>query len=151
MQVRAPGLVVMKMMVEGLGRSPEPFPFPAHMAGLFLGHVRPEALCSGGAAGSGGSCSRQERLGGLGRGCGLRLSSSTGLVAPSWFAAQLGCFPGGLHRVLHHKVEQALLALQELNEQENNRGGEKKERRALEMKEGMGDRCKSEEKKQERH
>lgn len=105
MQVRAPGLVVMKVVVvvQDLGGAPGLFPFPAHMAGLFLRHTRPEALCSGGAAGGGGGCCREEWLG-LGGGAGLWVSTSTGLVAPSRLAAQLGCFPGGLHGVLHHKV-----------------------------------------------
>ena len=124
MQIRAPGLVVMKVVVQSPGGAPGPFPLPTHMAGLFLRHTRPEALCSGGAAGGGGSCSRQERLR-LGGGGRLRVSTGTGLVAPPRFAAQLRCFPGGLHGVLHHQVQQTLLALQELNERMG--GKERKE------------------------
>lgn len=99
MHIGAPGLVV--VVVQGPRGAPGPFPFPAYMAGVFLSHACPEALCSGRGAGGGGSRCRHERLG-LDRDSGQ--STSTGLVAHSWFPAQLGRFPGGLHGILHHEV-----------------------------------------------
>lgn len=99
MKVRAPGPVVMSVVVQALGGAPGPFTFAAAVTGL--GGTRPEAGGGGGAAGGGSSCSRKERLR-LG-GSGARPSRARP-AAPSRLAAQLWGLPGGLDRVLHHQV-----------------------------------------------
>lgn len=102
MHIRIPALVLMEVVVQGLQGAPGPLPPLAHVAEVLL-HVRPQVLRSGGTGGGGGGGGGQERRGPAGGG-GLREATSTRLVAPSQFTAQVGGFPSGLHGVLHHEV-----------------------------------------------
>lgn len=109
-QVGAPGLVVVEVVVQGPGGAAGSL---GPVAGLLLGRAGPQVLCRRGLGGL-------RRLAGRGR----AETSAAGLAAASWLAAQLRRLPGGLHGVLHHEVQQALLSLEELEE-----SGEKRRRR----------------------
>lgn len=91
------------------------------VAGLLLCRAGPRAL-------------RRRGLSGLRRLAGRRQTetSAARLAATPWLAAQLRRLPGGLHGVLHHEVQQALLSLEELEE-----SGGKEEEESEEMKVGI--------------
>lgn len=124
MRVRNPALMLMEVVVvKSFQGAPRPLPPLAHVAELLL-HVHPQVLGGGGPGGRRGGGCRQERRGQAGRG-GLREPPRTRLAAPSRFAAQVGGFPSGLHGVLHHEVQQALLTLEELTNRRDEKTGEK--------------------------
>lgn len=118
-QVRIPALVLVEVVVQSFQGAPGPLPPLAQVAELLL-HVHPQILGGGGPGGRRGGGGRQERRGQAG-GRGLRRPPRTRLAAPSQFAAQVGGFPSGLHGVLHHEVQQALLTLKELGNRRDQR------------------------------
>lgn len=101
-QLGASGLVVVDVVMQGPGGAAGPL---GPVAGLLLCRAGPQAL-------------RRRGLSGLRRLAGGRQAetSAAGLAATSRLAAQLRRLPGGLHGVLHHEVQQALLSLEELEE-----------------------------------
>lgn len=123
MQVRTPALMLMEVVVESLQGAAGALPPLARVAELLL-HVHPQVLGGGGPGGRRAAGCRQQRGGQAGAGR-LREPPSSRLGAASRFAAQVGGLPGGLHGVLHHEVQQALLPLEELKDRREQTVGDK--------------------------